>query len=100
MLKPKKYLLNNSTDRSTDEGYIELCDAYDFEIISSGDNLGICGGRQFIAEHFEKTDSEYMFFFEDDMFFYPKRGEVCRNGFNRFVDGLYYKSLRIIQEEK
>lgn len=97
--KPKKYLLNNSTDRSTDEGYRELCDAYDFEIISSGDNLGICGGRQFIAEHFEKTDSEYMFFFEDDMFFYPKRGEVCRNGFNRFVDGLYYKSLRIIQEE-
>lgn len=97
--KPKKYLLNNSTDRSTDEGYRELCDAYDFEILDPGENLGICGGRQYIAEHFDKTDSEYMFFFEDDMFFYPKRGEVCRNGFNRFVEGLYQKSLRIIQEE-
>jgi hypothetical protein len=97
--KPKKYLLNNSTDRSTDEGYRELCDAYNFEILSTGENLGICGGRQYIAEHFDKTDSEYMFFFEDDMFFFPKRGEVCRNGFNRFVEGLYQKSLRIIQEE-
>jgi hypothetical protein len=97
--KPKKYLLNNSTDRSTDEGYRELCDAYNFEILSTGENLGICGGRQYIAEHFDKTDSEYMFFFEDDMFFYPKRGEVCRNGFNRFIEGLYQKSIRIIQEE-
>jgi O-methyltransferase len=97
--RPKKYLLNNSTDRTTDDGYQELCDAYNFEIIGNGENLGICGGRQFIAEHFDKTDSEFMFFFEDDMFFYPKRGEVCRNGFNRFIEGLYDKSLRIIQEE-
>ena len=97
--KPKKYLLNNSTDRSTDSAYEELCGMYDFEIINPGENLGICGGRQFIAEHFEKTDSEFMFFFEDDMFFYPKKGEVCRNGFNRFVSNLYDKSLRIIQTE-
>lgn len=97
--KPKKYLLNNSTDRSTDESYKELCDAYDFEIINPGENLGICGGRQFIAEHFDGSDSEFMFFFEDDMFFFPKRGEVCRNGFTRFVNNLYDKSLKIIQSE-
>jgi hypothetical protein len=97
--KPKKYLLNNSTDRSTDDSYRELCEAYDFEIINPEDNLGICGGRQFIAEHFNETDSEFMFFFEDDMFFYPKRGEVCRNGFNRFTNNLYEKSLKIIQSE-
>ena len=97
--KPKKYLLNNSTDRSTDSGYEELCAMYDFEIINPGENLGICGGRQFVAEHFDKTDSEFMFFFEDDMFFYPRKGEVCRNGFNRFVSNLYDKSLRIIQTE-
>jgi hypothetical protein len=97
--KPKKYLLNNSTDRSTDEGYREICDAYDFEIINPGENLGICGGRQFIAEHFDKSDYDFMFFFEDDMFFYPKKGEVCRNGFNRYVENLYDKSLKIIRNE-
>ncbi len=70
--KPKKYLLNNSTDRLTDQGYKELCDKYDFTIIDPGSNLGICGGRQYIAEHFDRTDSDFMFFFEDDMFFYPK----------------------------
>jgi len=97
--KPKKYLLNNSTDRNTDSGYEELCAMYDFEIINPGENLGICGGRQFIAEHFDKTDSEFYWFFEDDMFFYPRKGEVCRNGFNRFVSNLYDKSLRIVQKE-
>jgi len=90
--KPKKYLLNNSTDRSTDQGYKELCDKYDSTIIDPGSNLGICGGRQYIAEHFDKTDSDFMFFFEDDMFFYPKKGEVCKNGFNRYADNLYSKS--------
>ena len=97
--KPKKYLLNNSTDRSTDEAYKELCDAYDFTIIWPKENLGICGGRQFIAEHFEETDSDFMYFFEDDMFFFQKRGEVCRNGFNRFVENLYNKTIKIMKNE-
>ena len=96
--KPKKYLLDNSTDLSTTEKYLELCKEYNFEHIKK-DNLGICGGRQFIAEHFDRTDLEYMFFFEDDMFFYPKQGDVCRNGFNRYVDNLYSKSLSIIDKE-
>jgi hypothetical protein len=63
--------------------------------------LGICGGRQFIAEHFEKnTDVDFYLFFEDDMFFYPKKGEVCKNGFIRYVDGLYLKTLEIVKKEK
>jgi hypothetical protein len=96
--RPKKYLLNNSTDRSTDEKYVELCDLHNFEIIWTKENLGICGGRQFIAEHFEESESEFMFFFEDDMFFYPKEGEVCKNGFNRYVKNLYIKSLSIAKK--
>jgi hypothetical protein len=95
--KPKKYLLNNSTDRTTDEQYIKICELHNFEIIWSEENLGICGGRQFIAEHFEKSDSDFMFFFEDDMFFYPEEGQVCKNGFNRHVKNLYNKSLNIIK---
>ena len=96
--KPRKILLDNSTDLSTTPKYSELCSKYGFEHIKK-DNLGICGGRQWIAEHFDKSNLEYMFFFEDDMFFYPKKGEVCRNGFNRMVDDLYYKSINIAKVE-
>ena len=96
--KPRKILLDNSSDLSTTPIYSELCSKYGFEHIKK-DNLGICGGRQWIAEHFEKSDLEYMFFFEDDMFFYPKKGEVCRNGFNRMVDGLYDKTINISRQE-
>lgn len=96
--KPKKYLLNNSTDESTDKRYKELCLEYEFEELRFKENLGICGGRQYIAEHAEKNNLDYYFFFEDDMFFYPKKGEVCRNGFNRYVENLYDKSLKIIQK--
>jgi len=99
LTKPKKFLLNNSTDTSTFERYDELCKEYGFEhIIPEGGNLGICGGRQFIAEHFEKSNLEYMHFFEDDMFFQPKEG-VCRNGFNRYSPNFYLKTLEIVHKE-
>lgn len=98
LLKTKKFLLNNSTDRTTDLTYSQLCDDYGFEEIKK-DNLGICGGRQWIAEHFDtETDLDYYLFFEDDMFFYPNQ-EVCKNGFNRFTDNLYSKSLEIVKKE-
>jgi hypothetical protein len=96
--KPRKILLDNSTDLSTTPIYSELCSKYGFEHIKK-ENLGICGGRQWIAEHFDKSDLDYMYFFEDDMFFYPHKGEVCRNGFNRMVDNLYTKTLSISKKE-
>ena len=96
--KTKKFLLDNSTDFSTTEEYSVICEEFGFEHIKK-DNLGICGGRQWIAEHFDKqNDLDYYLFFEDDMFFYSKDG-VCRNGFNRFTEGLYMKSLEIIKKE-
>jgi hypothetical protein len=72
---------------------------YNFEIIGNGTNLGICGGRQFVAEHFDSTKHKFYWWFEDDMFFYPKKGEVCRNGFNRYVPNFYNKTLNIIKKE-
>lgn len=98
LLKTKKYLLDNSTDLSTTEEYLRLCKEHGFEHIKK-ENLGICGGRQWIAEHFDQTDLDFYLFFEDDMFFYPKEGTVCRNGFNRYVPNLYSKSLEIIKKE-
>ena len=94
---PQKFLLDNSSDSSTTPMYKKICDEYGFEHIKM-DNLGICGGRQWIAEHFDESENDYMFFFEDDMFFYSDKNKVCRNGFNRHVDSLYQKSLEITQK--
>ena len=96
--KTKKFLLDNSTDLSTTPRYKELCEKYGFEHIKK-DNLGICGGRQWIAEHFDKTDLDYMWFSEDDLFFQNKPEETCRNGFNRYHPNLYSKTLQIIKKE-
>ena len=94
-----KYLLDNSTDESTLEDYKQLCSKYNFEHIKK-DNLGICGGRQFIAEHFAETDHEYMYFFEDDMFFYLKKQEPCKNGFIRYVNNFHENVLRVMHKEE
>jgi hypothetical protein len=96
--KTKKYLLDNSTDLSTTSRYVELCEQYGFEHIKK-DNIGIVGGRVFVAEHFNETDLDFYWWFEDDMAFYSQKGEVCRNGFSRYIDNLYSKSLEIIEKE-
>lgn len=98
LIKTKKYLLNNSLDKSTFDEYDRLCELYGFEEIHK-DNIGICGGRQFIAEHFDTTGLDYYLFFEDDMFFYLKKGEVCRNGFNRYFDDFFNKTIEIMSNE-
>jgi len=97
--RPKKYLLDNSSDTSTTNRYIELCDKYNFTHIKKN-NLGICGGRQWIAEHADENNFDYYFFFEDDMFFYTEKNSVCRNGFNRYVPDFYNKILDIMKMEK
>lgn len=94
----KKYLLDNSINQNTYQAYKDLCEKYNFTHIKK-DNIGICGGRQFIAEHAEEQELDAYFFFEDDMFFYPKQGEVCRNGFNRRVDSLFHNSIQILNKE-
>ena len=96
--KPKKYLLDNSSDLSTTPKYVELCEKYGFEHIKK-DNLGICGGRQWIAEHAEEQELDGYWFSEDDMFFQPIQGQVCKNGFPRYVDNFYKKCLEIVKKE-
>ena len=88
LIKPKKFLLNNSLNRDTDIPYSILCDKYGFDEIKK-DNLGICGGRQFISEHAEENGFDYHFFFEDDMFFYLGENEFCKNGFRRKIKNFY-----------
>jgi hypothetical protein len=95
--KPKKFLLDNSSDLETTPKYAELCEKYGFEHIKK-ENLGICGGRQFIAEHFDQTNLDFYFFFEDDMFLNPNKDQKCKNGFPVYVENLYEKSLKIAKE--
>jgi hypothetical protein len=99
LTKTKKYLLNNSTDLTTTERYIQLCDQYGFEHIKKN-NIGITGGRQFIAEHFnEQNNLSHYYFFEDDMFFYNGPDFTCKNGFNRKIKDIYNNTLKIIKQE-
>ena len=95
---PKKYLLNNSLNHDTDIDYKELCEKYGFEEIKK-DNLGICGGRQFISEHSDENGFDYHFFFEDDMFFYLGQDEFCRNGFRRKIKDFYNIIMDIVWDE-
>ena len=97
--RTKKFLLDNSTDLSTTPKYRELCEKYNFEHIKK-DNIGITGGRQFIAEHFDQQeDLTHYFFFEDDMFFFLEKNKVCKNGFSRNVENLFNASLEIMTKE-
>ena len=97
--KPQLYLLNNSTKTDTDREYRMLCEEYNMIELRFPENLGICGGRQYIAEHFDKSEHEFMFFFEDDMFFYCGGDEVCKNGFPRNIKNIYQNSLDIVNKE-
>ena len=98
LTKTRKFLLDNSTDLSTTPRYLELCEKYGFEHIKK-DNIGITGGRVFVAEHFQESDMDYYMFFEDDMFFYCGSDSTCRNGFPRKADNLYEKILQIVKKE-
>ena len=98
LTKTEKFLLNNSTDLSTTPEYLKLCKEYGFTHIKM-DNIGICGGRQFVSDHFNDSDLDVMIWSEDDMFFQNKPNETCRNGFNRYTPNLYQKCLDILKKE-
>lgn len=98
--KSRKVLINNSIDESLFEEYDKLCVEYGFEEIHR-ENLGVCGGRQFAAEHFDQSDAHFYMFFEDDMHLAdPKKiGPYCRNGFSTDSTNLYDKVLKIMLKE-
>lgn len=89
------YLLDNSTDESTTPKYLELCKKYNFTHIKK-DNLGICGGRQFIAEHFDQSEHDFYIFLEDDMLLKEQNTGPCKNGFNSYVPDLFKKIHKIV----
>jgi hypothetical protein len=95
--KPRKFLLDNSTDESTFDEYARICEEHNFNHIKK-ENLGICGGRQFIAEHADENNFDFYFFFEDDMFLNSKWIHPCKNGFSVYLDNFYNNTLNIIKK--
>lgn len=95
-----KFCLDNSTDDSAIQKNKEICAKYKIEYLSENKNLGICGGRQYIANHFDKTSAHYYIFFEDDMLLCSKDYLPCRNGFIRWTSHLLSKMIYILTEEK
>jgi len=98
---PRKILINNSTDQSTFTEYDQLCELYGFEEIHF-DNIGICGGRQYIAEHFENSNAEFCIFFEDDMTLVDSSytDKSCKLGFRRYASNLYETIHSIMEKER
>lgn len=96
----QKIIIDNSTNQEAREGNRLICDKYGFEHIVMNKNTGICGGRQFAAEHFDSSDSDFYLFFEDDMTISNPEEGICRNGFNKYVPGLYKKLHQIMLKEK
>ena len=100
--KPHLVLLDNSTREDARIENQKIAKEYNFEYISMSGNTGICGGRQFAAEHFHESDADYMFFFEDDMTVnsIEAEGQLCRNGFRKYIPNLYNLLHKIMLKEK
>ncbi len=101
LTKTTKYIFDNSTKKKAKKKNKEIANDYGFEYIHNGDNIGITGGRQKIAEHFDESDADFMFFFEDDMTLNgpDKAGEFCRNGFRKHIDNLYDLAHKVIMRD-
>ena len=99
--KPSLFLLDNSTNEESRIKNQKIAKENNFEYISLEGNKGICGGRQAAAEHFDKTDADYYFFFEDDMTSNPptEEGKFCRNGLKKYIPNLYEILHKIIVKE-
>ena len=91
MTHPSKFIFDNSTDKEAMRANQEIAEVHGFEYVKMDGNIGICGGRQAVAEHFDKSDADYYLFFEDDMTFNgpDQAGEVCRNGFRKYIPNIY-----------
>lgn len=96
--KCKKYVINNSTDPKVDARYQELFEEHGFEEFKFN-NIGICGGRYFAAQHFAESGHEFMVFFEDDMLLHTDPNGRCKSGFTTYHDDLFEKCIDIMINE-
>ena len=96
LTKTNLIVVNNSTNHALYEDYNKIIQQYNITEIRK-DNIGICGGRQFVAEHFAESKADYMLFFEDDMLL--DFNKTCPFGFNKSVPDLLKLSIKIMDKE-
>ena len=95
----EKYLINNSTDSSTDNDYNSIATREGFIQIKEG-NMGICGARAWAADHFHQGNTKYLVWFEDDMLLYTNEdAKLCKNGLNTQIPNWLDKCINIVEEE-
>ena len=92
-----KYLIDNSIDESVMPKFDEIAKKYGFELIRKG-NLGVCGARQWAANHFHESNARYIVWFEDDMLMQDKN-ILCKNGLNMHCDNWLEKCIKIVEQE-
>jgi hypothetical protein len=95
----KKVLINNTTKDELFEKYDLITKKYNFDEEIRKGNLGVCRARQEAAEHFKKTESKYMMFFEDDMLLMMGDNDICEFGFKRKVNNLFDTLIKIMDQE-
>jgi hypothetical protein len=92
-----KYLIDNSIDETTRVAFDDIAKQYGFEVIRKG-NMGVCGARQWAAQHFHDSGAKYIVWFEDDMLM-QDRNVLCKNGLNMHVDDWLGKCIKIVEDE-
>lgn len=95
----EKFLINNSVDVTTDQAYTEMAKRYDFSEIKMG-NLGICGARQWAAQHFHDSGADYLVWFEDDMLLVSENRYCEKNGLAMSCPNWLKKCQKILEKEK
>jgi hypothetical protein len=90
------FVINNSTKNELFEKYDVISKKYNLTEIRKG-NIGICGGRQLAADHFNDSSADFMLFFEDDMLL--DFNGFCSFGFSKNVPNLYNNILKIMKKE-
>jgi hypothetical protein len=101
ILSDTKIVLINNTVPTEDnhaifEEYNSIITKYNMTEIKNG-NMGICGARQWCAEHFDASSSDYMLFFEDDMLL--NLNGYCKFGFKRQINNFLETIIEIISKE-
>ena len=90
-------LLNNTIDPKYYPKYEMICDHYGIDE-RRFNNIGICGGRQWVAEDFAESDAEYMMFFEDDMLLDPVGADDI--GFKKEMKNVFQTCMAIMEKEQ
>ena len=101
------FVIDNSTDPLVHNDYVKFCQCRGFVHIKHA-NIGICGARQWAAEHFDSRNTKYIVWFEDDMLLVDRNGnsgdvttsQICKNGFARHHAGFIKKCIKILRKER